>query len=184
LRDFCITPKKVLTRNAKIGLQQDNSAMSEDLIGYAKLTQDALRGVVRDAIKVALTGLPGDHHYYVSFRTHARGVQVAQYLASKYPEEMTIVIQHQYDSLEVRDDWFAITLTFGGVPQRIVIPFNAITRFYDPSVRFALPFDVVDDLSPAIRDSDDVLEAEVGDTVASKPEAGAVVSLDAFRRKK
>jgi uncharacterized protein len=170
--------------NADYGTQQENGPMSEDLIGYAKLTQDALRGVVRDAIKVALTGLPGDHHYYVSFRTHARGVQVAQYLASKYPEEMTIVIQHQYDSLEVREDWFAITLTFGGVPQRIVIPFAAITRFYDPSVRFALPFDVVDDFAPMADTSGDVLEAEIEDTVATKPEAGAVVSLDAFRRKK
>jgi uncharacterized protein len=158
--------------------------MSEDLIGYAKLTQDALRGVVRDAIKVALKGLPGDHHYYVSFRTRGRGVQVASYLAAKYPDEMTIVIQHQYDDLEVREDWFAITLTFGGVPQRIVIPFAAITRFYDPSVRFALPFDVVDDFSPADMHEDDVLEAEVGDTVATAPEPSAVVSLDAFRRKK
>lgn len=158
--------------------------MSEDLIGYAKLTQDALRGVVRDAIKIALTGLPGDHHYYVSFRTRARGVQVANYLAAKYPDEMTIVIQHQYDSLEVRDDWFAITLTFGGVPQRIVIPFSAITRFYDPSVRFALPFDVVDDFAPYEVVEDDVLGAEIGDTIATPPAPGAVVSLDAFRRKK
>jgi hypothetical protein len=158
--------------------------MSEDLIGYAKLTQDALRGVVRDAIKVALTGLPGDHHFYISFRTRARGVQVAQYLAAKYPDEMTIVVQHQYEGLEVRDDWFAITLHFGGVPQRIVIPFAAITRFYDPSVRFALPFDVVDDLSPDADLEDDVLESEVEDTVVKTPSTGAVVSLDAFRRKK
>jgi uncharacterized protein len=163
---------------------QETGLMSEDLIGYAKLTQDALRGVVREALKVALTGLPGDHHYYVSFRTRSRGVQVASYLAAKYPEEMTIVIQHQYDGLEIRDDWFAITLHFGGVPQRIVIPFNAITRFYDPSVRFALPFDAVDDLSETAFDDEDVLEAEVEDTVATKPEASAVVSLDAFRRKK
>jgi hypothetical protein len=165
-------------------LQQEIGAMSEDLIGYAKLTQDALRTVVRDAIKVALTGLPGDHHYYVSFRTHARGVQVANFLASKYPEEMTIVIQHQYDGLEVRDDWFAITLTFGGIPQRIVIPFSAITRFYDPSVRFALPFDVVDYFTPSLDANEDVLESELTDTIATKPEAGAVISLDAFRRKK
>jgi uncharacterized protein len=177
---MCIANKET----AQCGMQQETGPMSEDLIGYAKLTQDALRGVVRDAIKVALTGLPGDHHFYVSFRTRARGVQVAQYLASKYPDEMTIVIQHQYDGLEVRDDWFAITLTFGGVPQRIVIPFSAITRFYDPSVRFALPFDVVDDLTPEETVEDDVLEAEVTETVVSKPEAGAVVSLDAFRRKK
>ncbi|GBF56536.1 hypothetical protein PbB2_00193 [Candidatus Phycosocius bacilliformis] len=159
--------------------------MSEDLIGYAKLTQDALRGVVRDALKVALTGLPGDHHFYISFRTRSRGVQVAQYLAAKYPDEMTIVIQHQYEGLEVRDDHFAITLHFGGVPQRIVIPFAAITRFYDPSVRFALPFDAVDDLSPdAIEEEDDVLENDVDGSVVKAPTTGAVVSLDAFRRKK
>lgn len=159
--------------------------MSEDLIGYAKLTQDALRGVVRDALKIAIRGLPADHHFYISFRTRARGVQVAEYLASKYPDEMTIVIQHQYEGLEVRDEWFAITLHFGGVPQRIVVPFQAISRFYDPSVRFALPFDVVDDLSPTPAEADDdVLEAEVGETVATAPEKGSVVSLDAFRRKK
>jgi uncharacterized protein len=158
--------------------------MSEDLIGYSKLTQDALRGVVRDAIKVALGGLPGDHHYYVSFRTKARGVQVAHYLASKYPEEMTIVIQHQYDGLEVHDTWFAITLTFGGVPQRIVIPFSAITRFYDPSVRFALPFDVVDDVETIGEESDEAPDAGQDAATATKSEAGAVVSLDAFRRKK
>jgi hypothetical protein len=158
--------------------------MAEDLIGYAKLTQDALRGVVREAIKVALDGLPGDHHYYVSFRTKARGVQVAHYLASKYPDEMTIVIQHQYDGLEVHDEWFAITLTFGGVPQRIVIPFTAITRFYDPSVRFALPFDVMDDVETIDEEIDQVIDPEQVATKATKGEAGAVVSLDAFRRKK
>ncbi len=158
--------------------------MSEDLIGYAKLTQDALRGVVRDAIKVALSGLPGDHHYYISFRTRARGVQVAQFLMSKYPDEMTIVIQHQYEGLEVRDEWFAITLHFGGVPQRIVVPFAAITRFYDPSVRFALPFDVVDDVSNAAYEDDKLQEAELEETGESTPKTGAVVSLDAFRRKK
>jgi uncharacterized protein len=158
--------------------------MSEDLIGYAKLKQDAMRNVVREAIKIALVGLPGDHHFYVSFKTRARGVQVAPYLAAKYPDEMTIVIQHQYDGLEVRDDWFAITLTFSGVPQRIVIPFSAITRFCDPSVRFVEPFDVIDDLDPELYLAEDQLESELSETGSSKPEAGAVVSLDAFRRKK
>ncbi len=158
--------------------------MSEDLICYAKLTQDALRGVVRDAIKVALSGLPGDHHYYISFRTRARGVQVAQFLMSKYPDEMTIVIQHQYEGLEVRDEWFAITLHFGGVPQRIVVPFAAVTRFYDPSVRFALPFDVVDDVSNAAHEEDKLQEADPEEIGQSTPKTGAVVSLDSFRRKK
>jgi uncharacterized protein len=158
--------------------------MSEDLIGYARLTQDALRGVVREALTIAVDGIPGDHHYYLSFRTRARGVQVASYLAAKYPDEMTIVIQHQYHDLEVSQERFAVTLHFGGVPQRIVVPFAAVTRFYDPSVRFALPFDAVDDLAPEEVDEDDALEAEVEPTIATTPETGAVVSLDAFRRKK
>jgi hypothetical protein len=159
--------------------------MSEDLIGYAQLTQNALRGVVRDALSIAADGMPGDHHFYVSFRTKARGVQVASYLAAKYPDEMTIVIQHQYHDLEVTPERFSVTLHFGGVPQRIVVPFGAITRFYDPSVRFALPFDAVDDLAPMAEvEEEDALEAEVEDTVATTPEVGAVVSLDAFRRKK
>lgn len=157
--------------------------MSEDKIGYAQLTQDALRGVVRGALQVALRGLPGDHHFYVSFKTRARGVQVASYLAAKYPDEMTIVLQHQYEGLEVHDSWFAVSLHFGGVPQRIVIPYAAISRFYDPSVRFALPFDVADELLvEAVEVMEDRIEAEKKDTVASEP--GAVVSLDAFRRKK
>jgi uncharacterized protein len=161
--------------------------MAEDHIGYAQLTQDALRGVVREALLVAAgRGLPGDHHFYISFRTKGRGVQVATYLAAKYPDEMTIVVQHQFDDLDVSADKFAVTLHFGGVPQRIVVPFAAVTRFYDPSVRFALPFDAVDDLAAATDDeASDALEAEVEDTVATAPpEAGAVVSLDAFRRKK
>lgn len=160
--------------------------MSQDLIGYAKLTQNALRGVVREALKMSINGLPGDHHFYISFRTQAKGVQLAKYLVEKYPEEMTIVLQLQYENLEVSEDKFAITLHFGGVPQRIVIPFVAITRFYDPHARFALPFDVVDDLSGEYEDEDEVdqLEAEVEETIATKPETGGVVSLDAFRKKK
>ncbi|KAF0183799.1 MAG: hypothetical protein FD163_1993 [Hyphomonadaceae bacterium] len=160
--------------------------MSQDLIGYAKLTQIALRGVVRDALRMSINGLPGDHHFYISFKTGAKGVQIANYLAAKYPDEMTIVLQLQYENLEVSDDKFAITLHFGGVPQRIVIPFAAITRFYDPHARFALPFDVVDDLSPHADEQIyeiDELEAEVEETNAT-PKTAGVVSLDAFRKKK
>jgi hypothetical protein len=160
--------------------------MSQDLIGYAKLTQIALRGVVRDALRMSINGLPGDHHFYISFKTGAKGVQIANYLAAKYPDEMTIVLQLQYENLEVSEDKFAITLHFGGVPQRIVIPFAAITRFYDPHARFALPFDVVDDLTGNEEESVeeiDALEAEVEDTNAMPKDSG-VVSLDAFRKKK
>jgi uncharacterized protein len=162
--------------------------MSEDRIGYARLTQEALRGVVKGALKVAEGGLPGDHHFYISFRTQARGVQLAKYLMQRYPEEMMIVLQHQYDNLEVDDDRFAVTLHFNGVPQRIVVPFNAISRFHDPSVRFALPFDVVDDLSAAssVHEPDAQMEADEASPSDSAPasDTGAVVSLDAFRRKK
>lgn len=173
--------------------------MSEDRIGYARLTQDALRGVVRGALMVAERGLPGDHHFYITFRTRARGVQLASYLVARYPDEMTIVLQHQYDDLEISDDGFGVTLHFGGVPQRIVVPWQAISRFYDPSVRFALPFDVVDDLGPGAQQDRrggpgvaPVASAAAappagpaGDAASDPGEGtGAVVSLDAFRRKK
>ncbi len=161
--------------------------MTQDLIGYSKLTQNALRGVVKEALKLCVNGLPGDHHFYISFRTRGKGVQIANYLIEKYPEEMTIVLQLQYENLDVLDDKFAVTLHFAGVPQRIVIPYAQITRFYDPYARFALPFDVVDDLSPdaelETEEAIDTLEAEIEDTIAT-PKAGAVVSLDAFRKKK
>jgi uncharacterized protein len=183
--------------------------MSEDRIGYARLTQEALREVVRGALRVAEQGLPGDHHFYISFRTKARGVQLANYLAARYPDEMTIVLQHQYDDLEITPDTFGVTLHFGGVPQRIVVPLAAITRFYDPSVRFALPFDVVDDLSagateapvrrladapraparaaPEPASAQTAAKADAGADAGTEPGAdngAAVVSLDAFRRKK
>ena len=100
--------------------------MTQDLIGYSKLTQNALRSVVRDALKLSINGLPGDHHFYISFKTRAKGVSVASYLVEKYPDEMTIVLQLQYEDLEVSDDKFAVSLQFGGVPQRIVIPYLSL----------------------------------------------------------
>lgn len=165
-------------------MKSQGQIMTQDLIGYSKLTQNALRSVVRDALKLSVNGLPGDHHFYISFKTRAKGVSVASYLVEKYPDEMTIVLQLQYEDLEVSDDKFAVSLQFGGVPQRIVIPYSAITRFYDPYARFALPFDVVDDLSNEDEEPEiDTLEAEVEETIAT-PKNGDVVSLDAFRRKK
>jgi uncharacterized protein len=152
--------------------------MADDEIGYAQLTQDALRSVVRGALRKSLTRPPGDHHFYLTFRTRARGMQIADFLIQKYPEEMTIVLQHQYEELFVEDDRFGVTLSFGGVPQRIVVPFTALTRFYDPHVRFALPFDPIDEI-----------EATPAEAAASEPAdnetppTGSVVSLDAFRRK-
>ncbi|MEN8877197.1 MAG: ClpXP protease specificity-enhancing factor SspB, partial [Hyphomonas sp.] len=106
-----------------------------DYIGYEALTQAAMRGVVREALRKGYNsnGLPGDHHFYLTFRTKAPGVKIADYLVERFPEEMTIVIQHQYWDLEVEDSHFEIILKFSGVPQHLHIPYAAITRFVDPS---------------------------------------------------
>ena len=164
--------------------------MSEDLIGYARLRQEAQRVMIKGALKAAERGMPGDHHFYISFRTRARGVQLAGYLKQRYPEDMMIVLQHQYDHLTVDDEQFAVTLHFNGVPQRIVVPLKAISRFHDPS----LPFDLILDVSEDMLVPDEAPASSIGAPTASAddasgadaaaPETGAVVSLDAFRRKK
>lgn len=170
-----------------------------DYIGYESLSQAALRGVVREALKIAQSegGLPGEHHFYITFRTKAPGVKLAQYLVDRFPEDMTIVIQHQFWDLEVLDDHFEIILQFSGVPQHLYIPFAAVTRFADPSVEFGLQFTtptgdgatVIGGVTttPAPETADRPPEAKVaGDESAdtSRPASdGTVVSLDAFRRK-
>ncbi len=162
--------------------------MSEDLIGYARLRQEAQRSMVKGALKAAERGMPGDHHFYISFRTHARGVQLAKYLMQRYPEEMMIVLQHQYDNLEVDDDRFAVTLHFNGVPQRIVVPLKAISRFHDPSLPFDLILEVSEELmvdaGPAAPALAAQADAGTDEPAAAEAATGAVVSLDAFRRKK
>jgi hypothetical protein len=111
-------------------------------IDYEALAQDALRGVVRTVLtEVARTGLPGDHHFYVSFDTRAPGVTLSKRLREKYPEEMTIVLQHRFWDLTVTEDRFEVKLTFDGIPERLVIPFAAILVFFDPSVRYGLQFE-------------------------------------------
>jgi uncharacterized protein len=117
---------------------------AEPGIDYAKLTQDALRGVVRGVLsKVAETGyLPGNHHFFISFLTQADGVSVSKRLRDQYPEEMTIVIQHQFFDLNVHDDRFEVKLRFNGIPEKLVVPFAAIRVFVDPSAQFAIPFEV------------------------------------------
>ena len=117
--------------------------MAEDLIGYDQLTQDAMREVVRAALNRATgpRGLPGQHHFYITFRTKAPGVILPDQLLGRYPDEMTIVLEHQFWDLEVYADKFRVILKFAGQPHPIVIPFNAVSRFYDPSVRFGLQFE-------------------------------------------
>ncbi len=150
-----------------------------DYIGYEALTQAAMRGVVREALRRTKTNgaMPGDHHFYVSFRTRAPGVKIADHLIQRFPEEMTIVIQHQYWDLEAHDAHFEIVLKFSGVPQHLSIPFAAITRFVDPSVNFGLTFETRSRDAGVISPARDVSEE------APKAPAETVVNLDAYRRK-
>jgi len=114
-------------------------------IDYEALAQDAMRGVVRQVLtRTAKTGLPGDHHFYISFDTQLPGVTLSKRLREKYPEEMTIVLQHRFWDLSVTDDRFEVKLTFDGIPERLVVPFAAIKVFFDPSVRYGLQFEESD----------------------------------------
>jgi len=152
----------------------------KDQIGYEALTQSALKGVMRSAmLKAARAGaLPGDHHFYVTFRTGAKGVEMADHLKDRFPDEMTIVIQHQYWDFEVTEDRFSIVLKFSGVPQKLSVPFSSVTRFFDPSVNFGLQFEA----GPAPEPGPPPGSRSESD--ADRPSGeGTVVSLDAFRRK-
>lgn len=171
--------------------------MAQDHIRYDILAQDALRGVIRKVLsEVAATGsLPGEHHFFITFLTGAPGVRISQHLKEKYAEQMTIVVQHQFWDLKVTDSQFEIGLSFSDKPEKLVIPFNAIRGFYDPSVNFELEFDVT--MSASDFDDDDaeitpypvteIATDEAGETEnagegENKPGA-SVVSLDAFRKK-
>ena len=168
--------------------------MGQDHIRYDILAQDALRGVIRKVLtEVAATGrLPGDHHFFITFLTGAPGVRISQHLKSKYAEQMTIVVQHQFWDLKVSDVGFEIGLSFSDTPEKLVIPFNAIRGFYDPSVNFELEFDV-----PLAAEEEDLGGAEITayPVASEKPETetkptggddkkpASVVSLDSFRKK-
>jgi hypothetical protein len=120
--------------------------MATDHIRYDLLAQDALRGVVRKVLSdVAREGLKGEHHFYVAFDMRAPGVRVSDRLREKYPDEMTLVLQHQFWDLKVGDQAFEVGVSFGGVPERVLVPFSAIKGFFDPSVQFGLQFEVVKD---------------------------------------
>jgi hypothetical protein len=120
--------------------------MAKDLIRYDLLVQDALKGVVRKVlVDAAKDGLPDEHHFYISFRTDFPGVRLSQRLRDKYPQEMTIVLQHQFWDLGITEHSFEVGLSFSGVPERLLIPFEALTGFFDPSVSFGLKFEVQGD---------------------------------------
>jgi hypothetical protein len=161
--------------------------MAEDHMRYDILAQEALRGVVRKVLaEVAKTGLPGDHHFFISFVTRAPGVRLSETLLGQYDKEMTIVIQNQYWDLKVNDTGFEVGLSFNGVPETLVIPFSAVKGFFDPSVQFGLQFDpkTAPGAGEAEDEADEAVEATAGAASADgeKP-AEKVVSLDAFRKK-
>ncbi len=148
-----------------------------DLMGYEALQQDAMRGVVRAALKrAAQRGLPGDHHFYVSFRSDAPGVRLPGELLERYPEEMTIVLQHQFWDLAVAESHFAVTLQFGGQPKSLTVPYAALTRFWDPSVQFLIALAP----GPAVADPPFAVPSPPD---GKKGDAPKIVSLDQFRKK-
>jgi uncharacterized protein len=179
--------------------------MAEDLIRYDILAQDALRGVVRKVLsEVARTGLPGDHHFFIAFATHAPGVRISSRLLDQYPEEMTIILQHQYWDLSVTEHAFEVGLSFNNVPERLLVPFTAVKSFLDPSVQFGLQFQIVGPPEEGLAEAPSP-EAAPPASLPAQPEPTAVapveekpaaesdeeatpgdaqvVSLDAFRKK-
>ena len=142
-----------------------------DHIRYDLLTQQALRGVVRNVlIDAAKKGLPGEHHFYISFDTRADGVRLSDRLRAQYPEQMTIILQHQFWDLEVDETEFSVGLSFGGVPEKLEIPFEAIKGFFDPSVQFGLQFEEVSETDAAAAGADAVKEpAKDGAKDGAKP---------------
>jgi uncharacterized protein len=170
--------------------------MAQDLFQYEKMVETALRGVAREALaRAARDGLRGGHHFYISFHTGAPGVIMPPQLLAKYPEEMTIVLQHQFWGLEVGEHAFSVTLTFFSRMERLTIPFAAITTFADPSVKFGLQFQVpsampaeaVEPALPAKAPTALPLSEQTGDKPSTnkegeRPEA-EVVTLDRFRKR-
>lgn len=154
-----------------------------DIINYEELVQSAIRKVMRDVLtNVAKNGLPGKHHFYIDFITNHPGVQIPEFLREDYPEDMTIVLQHEYWDLEIHDNFFAVTLSFDNADERIVVPFDAVIKFVDPSVNFGLEFtpslDSYEELDLSV-----LLEPEKKEIKPLAEGETNVVTLDAFRKK-
>ena len=178
--------------------------MPVDLIRYDLLTQQALRGVIRTVLADTVKGPRGEHHFKITFDTNAKGVRMAPRLRAQYPQEMTIILQHQFWDLKVEEDYFEVGLSFGGITERLRVPFDAIKGFFDPSVEFGLQFEVLtaDDAgadetadqpkaAPAESDAPIPLKPATSQTRPDdshddpdKPNGGGeVVRLDRFRKK-
>ncbi|AVO39751.1 SspB family protein [Pukyongiella litopenaei] len=152
-------------------------------IDYGNLMHSAMRGLIRTVLRdVAERGLPGAHHFFITFDTTHDGVRMASWLRDRYPEEMTVVMQHWFEDLEVGEDEFSVTLNFGDAPENLCIPYDAIKTFVDPSVEFGLRFETAEDdedeTAEAIEDADPDQAPQPEDP---RPDA-EIVSLDSFRK--
>jgi len=158
---------------------------AQDQMQYETMAQEALRGVVKSALRKAATpaGMPGAHHLYITFKTDAPGVSGPVDLLSKYPDEMTIVLQHQYWDLAPGETFFSVTLKFGGQPKRLSVPYAAVTRFYDPSVQFLLQFEAPAASAAAAAETKAPAETPAEAPAAETDPAAKIVSLDQFRKK-
>jgi hypothetical protein len=171
-------------------LNDGTDLMATDHIRYDVLARDALRGVLRRVLTDAAEhGLPGEHHFFITFVSTADGVKLSPRLLAQYPEEMTVILQHQFWDLVVTEDRFEVGLSFNGIPERLVVPFSSIKSFFDPSVQFGLQFEPSETAAEAASAS---LAAEPAPPTAPaptddeppKPSEGAeVVRLDRFRKK-
>ena len=169
--------------------------MATDHIRYDVLARDALRGVLRRVLTDAAEhGLPGDHHFFITFLSTAEGVKLSPRLLAQYPEEMTVILQHQFWDLTVTEDRFEVGLSFGGIAERLVVPFNSIKSFFDPSVQFGLQFEPADapaaslpavpaPTAPAVPTPTPTPATENKDEPAKPSEGAEVVRLDRFRKK-
>jgi hypothetical protein len=178
--------------------------MATDHIRYDVLTRDALRGVLRRVLSdAAVHGLPGEHHFFITFLSTADGVKLSPRLLAQYPDEMTVILQHQFWDLVVHEDRFEVGLSFGGIPERLVVPFAAIKSFFDPSVQFGLQFETADAAAEAMADAVETpaknlpaspapsavavpasqAASEKAEEPAKSSEGAEVVRLDRFRKK-
>lgn len=152
-----------------------------DEIDYGNLMHNAMRSLIQDVLAdVKINGLPGEHHFFITFDTNHAEVEMAPWLKERYPTEITVVMQHWYDDLEVRDDGFSVTLNFGDTPEHLVIPYEAILTFVDPSVEFGLRFESSEEEDSNYKPA--VFSSEDDDIKTADTETGQIVSLDSFRK--
>ena len=153
-----------------------------DTINYAQMMQKAMQGLMIDVLKkTSINGLPGNHHYFISFKTKSEGVKVADWIKERYPEEMTIVIQHWFDNLDVNDKCFSITLNFGDNPENLIIPWDSILTFVDPSVEFGLRFESEENKDNDIHE--EIPESNMIEIEEEENNIAEIVNLDNFRKK-